>query len=248
MKNINFETVIYPDAVTMLLGKTDIRAMAEAQLEQGDASLEFVARKLFDQCREEGLDAEDIAERFGDTPVKKLMEYISIPEDSIELSYDETEACRDTGAAAFLIRCEFNAEKYLQDIAAEGKADAAADGDEAEAPISFDAYIYLDVYYMLWEKTNIREQVKSRVEQGDAFLEEISERLYDMCEEKDLDPEDVVERFEDETAEKLMEYISFKEEDVSFDYDESGECCNLRTVAFLIPCEFDAERYLKNLV
>lgn len=59
-------------------------------------------------CREEGLDTEDIAEKFGDTPVKKLMEYISISEDSIELSYDETDACRNTGAVAFLIRCEFN--------------------------------------------------------------------------------------------------------------------------------------------
>lgn len=245
MKKVDFETIIYPDAVTMLLEKTDIRAMAEAQLEQGDASLEFVARKLFDLCREEGLDTEDIAEKFSDTPVKKFMEYISIPEGSIELSYDETDACRDTGAAAYLIRCEFDTNKYLEDIAAEG--DAGADGEDAGETISFNANIYLDVYYMLWEKTNIRKQLKSQVEQGDAFLEAISEELYDMCEEKDLDPEDVVERFEYETAERLMEYISFNEEGVSFDYEESAACCNLRSVAFLVPCEFAAGRYLKDI-
>ena len=116
MKNINFETVIYPDAVTMLLEKTDIRAMAEAQLEQDGPALEAAAKKLFDLCREERLDAEAVAERFGEAPVKKLMEYISIPEDGIELDYDETVACRGTGAAAFLIRCEFDTDKYLEDI------------------------------------------------------------------------------------------------------------------------------------
>lgn len=85
------------------------------------------------------------------------------------------------------------------------------------------------------------------MEQGDTFLEAISEELYDMCEEKDLDPEDVVERFEDETAEKLMKYISFSEEDVSFDYEESAACCNLRSVAFLVPCKFAAGKYLNDL-
>ena len=54
MKKVDFETIIYPDAVTTLLGKTDIRAMAEFQLEQGDASLEFAARKLFDPVQGRG--------------------------------------------------------------------------------------------------------------------------------------------------------------------------------------------------
>ena len=58
MKDIIFETVIYPDALTLLLGKTDIRAF-----------------------------------------------------------YDETDACRGTGAAAFLIRCRFDTGRYLRDTA-----------------------------------------------------------------------------------------------------------------------------------
>lgn len=156
---VDFETILYPDALTLLLGKADVRALAMAQLEQDGPALEAAAKKLFDLCREEGLDAEGITERFGEEPVKKLMEYISIPEDGIELDCDEAVACRGTGAAAFLIRCEFDTNKYLEDIAAEG--DAGADGEDAGETISFNANIYLDAYGMLWEKTNIREQLKS---------------------------------------------------------------------------------------
>lgn len=57
MKKVDFETIIYPDALTLLLGKADVRAF-----------------------------------------------------------YDETDACRGTGAAAFLIRCRFDTGRYLRDI------------------------------------------------------------------------------------------------------------------------------------
>lgn len=115
--------------------------------------------------------------------------------------------------------------------------------------IEFDVVIYESAMTMLLgEKIIIKDEILSQLQQGDAVLDEIAEELADICEEdEDIDEEEaeaIVEGFTENDCEDLMPYISFSEEDIEFDYDESVAAEDRDICAFRIPCTFDAERYI----
>ena len=85
----------------------------------------------------------------------------------------------------------------------------------------------------------------SQLQQGDPALEDIANDFYDLCEDKGLDADKLTDRFNEESLEKLLEYISFSEEDIEFDYGESEAYGDRRCVVFRIKCAFDAEKYIK---
>ena len=56
-----------------------------------------------------------------------------------------------------------------------------------------------------------------------------------------------MDKFSEESIDKLMTYITVNEDVITFDYEESAACCDLKVVAFKIPCQFDEDKYLKDI-
>ena len=113
--------------------------------------------------------------------------------------------------------------------------------------IDFDITIYEDALELLLNGADVKAEILGQLQQGDACLENIGEELRETCEELDLDPEKIVGKFEDQSCEEIMKYISFSQAGISFDYEESVECGDRRMCAFRIACTFDTDRYLKEV-
>ncbi len=110
----------------------------------------------------------------------------------------------------------------------------------------FEITIYEDTLSLLLnDKTDIKAEILGQLQQGDPCLENVSDELRDTCEELGLDTDKIIAKFEDQSCEKLMEYINFSEAGISFDYEESVACGDRRVCAFRIACSFDLDRYLK---
>lgn len=114
--------------------------------------------------------------------------------------------------------------------------------------IDFDITIYEDALSLLLKgKTDIKAEILGQLQQGDPYLENIGEELRKTCEKLVLDTEKIVDQFEEQSCEKIMEYISFSEAGISFDYEESVACEDRRMCAFRVACTFDTDRYLKEV-
>lgn len=112
---------------------------------------------------------------------------------------------------------------------------------------SFDIPIHMDALsLLLGGKTDIRAEIIGQMRQGDACLDEIKDELYDAAVEKELDGDAAMEAFEEESCEAIMQYISFSEENIKFDYEESENCDDRSCVVFRIPCEFNLGKYLED--
>ena len=115
-----------------------------------------------------------------------------------------------------------------------------------EDAINFNVTIYQDALaLLLGGKADIRAEIMSQLQQGDPALEDIANDFYDLCEDKGLDADKLTDRFNEESLEKLLEYISFSEKDIEFDFGESAACDDRNCVAFRIKCVFDAGKYIK---
>ena len=114
-------------------------------------------------------------------------------------------------------------------------------------PIRFETTIYKDALSLLLsDKANIKSDILDQLQQGDPCLESVSDELHELCDELILDTDKIMTDFEEKSYEELMEYISYDESDITFDYGESEACNNRKVCAFRIPCNFDVERFLKN--
>lgn len=112
----------------------------------------------------------------------------------------------------------------------------------------FEIIIYEDALSLLLnDKTDIRAEILAQLQQGDPAIESIGEELRDLCDELALDTEKIIAKFEDQSCEELMKYISFSEADITFNYEESVECGDRRMCAFRVACSFDADAYLKEV-
>lgn len=114
--------------------------------------------------------------------------------------------------------------------------------------INADVNIYMDALgLLLSDKTDIREEIKSQLQQGDEmFFDSIRDGLQDEAEDKGIDADKITDAFIEDSVDELMKYISFNEENITFDYPESEACGDLKVVAFRIPCDFDSDRYIKD--
>lgn len=137
--------------------------------------------------------------------------------------------------------------EYLTGSFKVDKKGSTLDGEGmATDTLSFDVTIYQDALaLLLGEKTDVRAEIMSQLQQGDPALEDIADDLYNLCEDKGLDADRLTEHFNEEPLEKLMGYISFSEEEIEFDYGESEACGDRRCVAFRVKCVFDAGKYIK---
>jgi len=114
--------------------------------------------------------------------------------------------------------------------------------------IDFDIIIFEDALSLLLNgKTNVKAEILGQLEQGDPCLKNIGEELRETCEELVLDTEKIISRFEEQSFEEIMEYISFSEAGISFDYEESVACGDHEMCAFRVACTFDIDRYLKDV-
>ena len=113
----------------------------------------------------------------------------------------------------------------------------------------FDVVIYMDALSLLLsEKTDIKEAVINQLNQEPDVLEELELAISDAADEVGLDCDKVWEDFMEADIKELMSFIIIKENDVTFDYDESAACEDLRVVAFNIPCDFDVDKYIKSIM
>ena len=114
--------------------------------------------------------------------------------------------------------------------------------------IDFEITIYEDALSLLLsDKADVRVEILAQLQQGDPAIESVGEELRDLCDEHMLDTDKIVAKFEDQSCEELMKYISFSEAGITFDYGESVECGDRRMCAFRVTCSFDADAYLKEV-
>ena len=112
----------------------------------------------------------------------------------------------------------------------------------------FEITIYEDALSLLLsDKTDVRAEILAQLQQGDPAIELIGEELHDLCDELVLDTDKIIAKFENQSCEELMEYISFSEAGITFDYEESVECGDRRMCAFRIACTFNSDKYLKEV-
>ena len=120
-------------------------------------------------------------------------------------------------------------------------------------PIDFDVTIHIDSMSMLFNKPDIRKELVAQLQQGDIVLELVSEDLNDAAYNAfDMDSEEVADvfasnvcdKFSSMDVEELMNFISYREEDIEFDYSEADACDDRRLAAFRIYCLFDTEKFL----
>lgn len=112
----------------------------------------------------------------------------------------------------------------------------------------FDITIYEDsLSLLLSDKTDVKAEILAQLQQGDPAIESIGEALQDLCDELVLDTDKIIAKFEEQSCEELMKYISFSEAGITFDYGESVECGDRRMSAFRIACSFDLDKYLKEV-
>ena len=115
--------------------------------------------------------------------------------------------------------------------------------------INFNCTIYQDALsLLLGNKTNIRAEILGQLQQGDPCLEHIGDELCDLGKNHKINADKINDKFGEQSCEELMEYISFSDDTITFDYEESAECGDPRVCAFRIACKFDAERYLKEQI
>ena len=112
----------------------------------------------------------------------------------------------------------------------------------------FEITIYEDALSLLLsDKTDIRAEILGQLQQGDPALEFIGEKLRDLCDELVLDTDKIIAKFENQSCDDLMKYISIYEASIAFDYEESEGCGDRRICAFRITCSFDLDRYLEEV-
>lgn len=107
--------------------------------------------------------------------------------------------------------------------------------------IGVDVTIYCDALALLMEdKIDIDKTVQEEIMMdADYYSEYIIE---EMCDYYD----DFGELY-DMSYLSFSDYITAKKEEVSFDYSETAASDNPRTIAFMVPCEFDDERFIEDL-
>ena len=113
---------------------------------------------------------------------------------------------------------------------------------------NFEITIYTDALSLLLNnKTDIKAEILAQLQQGDPAIESIGEELYNLCDKLALDTDKIIAKFENQSCEELMKYISFSETNITFDYEESLNCGDRRVCAFKIICNFDLNKYLKEI-
>ena len=114
--------------------------------------------------------------------------------------------------------------------------------------LEFDITIYMDALNLLLsDKTNIRAEIYNQIAQGDPCLESLETDIWNTADDKNIDADKVVEIFNNDDLGNLMKYIHHNESTITFDYGESAACCDLKVVAFNVPCELDIDKYLDNI-
>ena len=114
--------------------------------------------------------------------------------------------------------------------------------------IKFDCNIYMDALgLLLSDKTDIKTEILAQLQQGDECINDVTNDIYDISDRQNTHVEPYINHFENDSCENLIQYISFDENTITFDYEESSACENLRVVAFRIPCTFDTEKYITDI-
>ncbi len=114
--------------------------------------------------------------------------------------------------------------------------------------LKFDISIYMDALNLLLsDKTDIKAEIYNQIVQGDPCVEDLETDVWNAAYDKGMDADKVVEIFNDDDLDNLMKYIRYNESTITFDYSESAACCDLKVVAFNIPCEFNIDKYLDDI-
>jgi hypothetical protein len=105
----------------------------------------------------------------------------------------------------------------------------------------FDIPIYADALSLLLkdDRYDISEAIKYQLAQGDPALEDVGTYL----------PTDtLVEVFNALDLDELMQYISFNQNAIAVDYDETYAVGDPGVVAFNVPCTLDLDKFISDYV
>ena len=106
--------------------------------------------------------------------------------------------------------------------------------------------IYEDVLTMLFEKTDIKKDIEKRIRNDDWVIDQIIEKL----DEKYGDNvEGIINRIisDDISATRLIDYITYDNQEITFDYNGTINSGDRRNVAFLVPLHFNDEKFIKEV-
>lgn len=129
--------------------------------------------------------------------------------------------------------------------------------DKEATKASFDIDIYLDALYLLRETPDIKHEVQAQLNQNicyRAYLrDDIDEYIDDYIDEMrsnglmNVDKGKAMEAFDALTIEEIMNFVSFDEDDVHFNYAKSAEINDRRCFVFRVACTFDVKAFLHSI-
>lgn len=129
--------------------------------------------------------------------------------------------------------------------------------NEETIKTSFDIDIYLDALYLLRETPDIKHEVQAQLHQNicyRAYLrDDIDEYIDDYIDEMrsnglmNVDKGKAMEAFDALTIEEIMNFVSFDEDDVHFNYAKSAEINDRRCFVFGVACIFDVKAFLHSI-
>lgn len=107
--------------------------------------------------------------------------------------------------------------------------------------INIDVNIYCDIQTLLTgQKINILEKVQEQMQQKtDYYNEYIIDELCDYY-------SDFSELYNHSYL-SFSDYISIKEKEIYFDGEETKTLNSSKMISFLVPCDFDEEKYINDL-
>lgn len=112
---------------------------------------------------------------------------------------------------------------------------------------TFNTSIYVNPVGLLLEgKPNIKDYIKNNFMQGDPVFDDIIEDVIMQLNEADEDA--IRELWDEDEIENIMKYISVEESEIYLDWAETHDLMGDDLLSFVVPCKFDAEKYINDKV
>ena len=110
MGKIEFESIVYFNALTLLTENPNLLKCVLDQMYQSDYELEQISY---------GLESDELIEKFNTLvdaiSVEGLSKYIKVVKSGVSFDYDESAACDDLSCVAFCIPCTFDIDRFIND-------------------------------------------------------------------------------------------------------------------------------------
>ncbi len=111
---IEFTIPVYLDNLSLLKENPNIKALVRDQIMQGDPGFK-IGSEIEAEGEELGIDGETASAFFESCDLDRLMDYVIVNEDDIDVNYSETYECRNARITVYDISCLFDTGRFLSD-------------------------------------------------------------------------------------------------------------------------------------